>query len=91
MEELKNTIGHWNWNLRFDLDVIERCLVVIVSSYTVYCTLNLFPECLGLWMLKSFLELWMTICILLAIARSSVQLSPKGKAVLITGKELNAF
>ena len=75
---------HWSLNPRFDLDLWQRCLFILAISRALsYTTSPILPECL-----MTFLDI-ITICILIAaVAKSSVQYHPEGRAVLITGKLL---
>ena len=74
----------WKWNPHYDLDLAQRCLFILgftwVSNWVLQVTLlnYLFGDYL--------VHLIATIALLMAMVKSSLQLSPKGKSVLVTGK-----
>lgn len=45
-----------------------------------------FPSILMLWVSQGFVEFWMTVGIVLAVAKSAARLAVEERAVLITGK-----
>ena len=76
----------WDWRLRLDLDVAQRCLFIVCFSYGILFVCNSLPSFLCFWISPWFVELGMTVALVLAVAKSAAQYSPKGKAVLVTGK-----
>ena len=46
-----------------------------------------FPAFMMLWIGEGFMELWMTVGFVLALAKSAAQLPVASKAVFITGKK----
>jgi len=69
----------WNWKPRFDLDLGQRCLTIILYSWCLRYFLQFFG--LGLWLLDFITVLFLFA----ALCKSSIQYSPDGKAVLVTG------
>jgi NAD(P)-dependent dehydrogenase (short-subunit alcohol dehydrogenase family) len=80
-----SSASEWQWRLRFDWDVVQRCLFVIGAAMTVSTVLNTLPECLGLWAQSRFVEFWMTVAVVAAVVKSAAQLPVARKTVLITG------
>ena len=84
-------ISKWNWNPRFDLDLLQRCLTII--AYSILCRLILgsFLQYLWLdWIVGQPLDLLTILLLTGSLCKSSLQLSPEGKSVLITGR-INFF
>jgi len=76
---LASKMDDWNWKPRFDLDLGQRCLTIILYSWTLRYFLQFFG--LGLWLLDFITVLFLFA----ALCKSSIQYSPDGKAVLVTG------
>ncbi len=70
-----------NWNPRFDLDLIQRVVTIILYSW--FGRLVSSWICLGCF--KPAIDVLTLILLGLAVARSSLQYTARGKAVLITG------
>ena len=76
-------ISSWKWNPRYDLDLAQRCLFILSFTWATNCVLEL--TFLNYVFGDYLVHLVATIALLLAIAKSSLQLSPKRKSVLVTG------
>merc|ERR1712223_1087974 len=76
---LDSKMDDWNWKPRFDLDLGQRCLTIILYSWCLRYFLQFFG--LGLWLLDFITVLFLFA----ALCKSSIQYSPDGKAVLVTG------
>ena len=72
----------WNWKPRFDLDLGQRCLTIILYSWC----LRYFLQLIGLGGFTTWpLDLITVLFLFGALCKSSIQYSPNGKAVLVTG------
>ena len=81
----------WNWKPRYDSDLTQRCLTIVGLSWIFKLVALPALSVIGLQCLVHFpLELATTLLLFGAILKSSLQFSPQGKAVLITGKKMNA-
>ena len=80
---LASKMDDWNWKPRFDLDLGQRCLTIILYSWCLRYFLQFFG--LGLWLLDFITVLFLFA----ALCKSSIQYSPDGKAVLVTGNVWN--
>ena len=79
-------ISQWNWNPRFDLDLLQRCLTIIAHSILCRLILGPFLQYVGLdWIVGQPLDLLTILLLVGSLCKSSLQLSPEGKSVLITG------
>ena len=77
----------WNWNPRFDLDLLQRCLTIIAHSILYRMVLGPFLRFIWLdWLVGQPLDLITILLFIGALCKSSIQLNPKGKSVLITGE-----
>ena len=77
----------WNWNPRFDLDLLQRCLTIIAHSIIYRLVLGPFLRFIWLdWLVGQPLDLITILLLIGALCKSSIQLNPKGKSVLITGE-----
>jgi hypothetical protein len=77
----------WRWNPRLDLDLGQRCLFVTFVSLTFsWITSFVLPT-----FFSTLIDV-VTIGVLIgAIAKSSIQLIPDGRAVLVTGTSQQAL
>ena len=76
---------NWKWNPRLDLDLGQRCLFIVAVSWAFAClTSPILPAFLVT--LKDIITL---VALLAAVAKSSIQHHPEGRAVLITGIGIN--
>ena len=76
-------ISSWKWNPRYDLDLAQRCLFILFFTWATNWVLQ--STFLNYIFGDYLVHLAATIALLLAIAKSSLQLSPKRKSVLVTG------
>ena len=77
-------VSSWKWNPRYDLDLVQRCLFIL---FFTWFTNWLFQLTFLNYIFGNYLvHLGSTIALLMALAKSSIQFSPKEKSVLITGK-----
>ncbi len=72
----------WIWNPRFDLDLVQRCLTIILFSWIA----GTISTCFLFGVLKSTIDICTMTALGLAIAKNSLQFCAKEKSVLITGK-----
>ena len=76
----------WNWNPRFDLDLLQRSLTIIAWSVVSKAVL---VKILSIFALENYvifpLDLISVLLLIGGFVKSSLQLNPKGKSVLITG------
>ena len=79
-------ISTWKWNPRYDLDLAQRCLFIVGFTWISDWVYNLMF--LNYLFGDSVVHLLGTAALLMAIAKSSLQLPPKGKSILVTGKKL---
>ena len=79
-------ISTWKWNPRYDLDLAQRCLFIVGFTWISDWAYNLMF--LNYLFGDSVVHLLGTAALLMAIAKSSLQLPPKGKSILVTGKKL---
>ncbi len=81
-----SALGSYDWKVRWDWDVFQRCLGVAFLSLMAYWTLNSSPLAwMGLWASPLLLQLWLTVALALAVLKSAARLKPEGRSVLITG------
>ena len=73
----------WNWKPRFDLDLTQRCLTIVAFSWG----LGFLLQVVGLGSMTTWPLDFLTVLFLFgAFCKSSIQYSPEGKGVLITGE-----
>ena len=77
----------WRWNPRFDSDLYQRCLTIIVMASLAKITLCHFCPFLLIqeWIVFGA-DMAALLLLVAAFAKSSLQLNPEGKSVLITGR-----
>ena len=76
----------WHWTPRFDLDLIQRCLTIVVSSTVTKIVSSSILQYIGLdWIIQVPLDLLTILLLIASLCKSSLQYSPNGKSVLITG------
>jgi hypothetical protein len=76
----------WKWNPRCDLDLWQRCLFIVAVSWAFsQLTSPILPAFTVV--LADILTIFALVA---AVAKSSIQYQPKGKAVLVTGKYLTS-
>lgn len=72
----------WNWKPRFDLDLTQRCVTIVAFSWG----LGFLLQVVGLGSMTTWPLDFLTVLFLFgALCKSSIQYSPEGKGVLITG------
>ena len=79
---------NWRWNPRFDLDLAQRCLFILVTSWLTSSTIltsTMLPTFLTTFT-ATFVDGVAIIALIVAIAKSSIQLTPDNKSVLVTGE-----
>ena len=79
-------VSSWKWNPRYDSDLAQRCLFILGFTWVVNWTLHM--TFLDYLFGEYLVHVFATIALLLALAKSSLQLSPIEKSVLITGTNL---
>ena len=73
----------WNWKPRFDLDLTQRCITIVAFSWG----LGFLLQVVGLGSMTTWPLDFLTVLFLFgALCKSSIQYSPEGKGVLITGE-----
>jgi len=78
--------SQWNWNPRYDLDLLQRCLTIIAHSILYRLVLGPILKFIWLdWLVGTPLDFITILLLIGALCKSSIQLNPKGKSVLITG------
>jgi hypothetical protein len=72
---------NWKWNPRLDLDLGQRCLFIILASWTFWW--------LSSYILSTtlFTFIIMIPALIVAVAKSSIQYLPDERSVLITGSK----
>ncbi len=82
-------LSTYDWRLRLDWDVVQRCLGVAFLAFLAYCVCNSPPlASVGFWVSPAVV--WMILCLSLplAVLKSAAVLPPsvvRGKSVLVTG------
>ena len=77
-------VSSWKWNPRYDLDLAQRCLFILCFTWFTNWVFQI--TFLNYIFGNNLVHLGATVALLVSIAKSSFQLSPKEKSVLITGK-----
>ena len=76
-----------NWKVRADFDLAQRCLFIVLASYVSCGLIGWIP--VVNWILTPTVLVLITMAALAAaVVKSSAQLKPERKAVLITGERL---
>ena len=77
---------NWRWNPRLDLDLAQRCLFIILAAWSMSTLLSSFLPSFVMLILSTLIDVVAVGALIVAIAKSSIQLTPANKAVLVTGK-----
>ena len=80
-------VSSWKWNPRYDLDLAQRCLFILCFTWFTNWVFQL--TFLNYIFGNYLVHLGGTVALLMAMAKSSFQLSPKEKSVLVTGNYRN--
>ena len=76
----------WRWNPRLDLDLAQRCLFIVAASWSTSTLLSAVLPSFVMLILSTLIDIVTVGALIVAIAKSSIQLTPNNKAVLVTGE-----